>query len=240
MNKMKTLKRYLSQFSSIGWYMSAGLDFREMMYLSKEYSKHLGWNEGIFPGCFLLTDIIGEYYFDKKLGEILKGETVLFKDDKTLVIAKNGEELQSLEFPGYREGIVIADSYMGRVITADIEIESSVLGHLSTKLVYVITENTAFMFDFLLKEHIRIDYLIHVRYGMARSSGMFVKPYLKELGTRYFISDWNDPSEEDYAVFETYKDKFEGKQDVKLLDTGLFVPSYRWSWSGDVHWYRVL
>ena len=84
------------------------------------------------------------------------------------------------------------------------------------KLAYVITENTAFMFDFLLKEQIRIDYLIHVRYGMGRSSGMFVKPYLKELGTRYFISDWNDSSEEDYAVFETYKDKFKGKQEVRL------------------------
>ena len=238
---MNSLKKYLSQFSSICWYMAAGVDFREMMYLSKEYSKHLGWDEIVFPDCFLLTDAMGEFYFDRcGLCNILKENGVLFEDPDTRIVAKNGQELKPLILPGYREGILAPDSFFGRVFTADIEIDSSVLGHISTKLAYAVTENTAFMFDVLLKDRIKIDYIVHVRYGMGNSNGMFVKAYLKELGTRYFISDWNLPFDSDFRVMELYSDRFAGHEDARLYDTGLFVPSYRWSYNGDVHWYKVL
>lgn len=231
-------KAYLEKFNSICWYPSAGKDFREMMYLSAQYAKLRGWNEDIFPDCFVLTDICG-FMYEGMLSNILIGHTVVFDDLRgTKIEAFNGHELDNLNIPFKRRVFSDSDENYGRVICADIKITSSVLGEINTKLVYVIMENTSFAIDYLLKEGIKIDYLVQVRYGMGVSTGMYVKYLLKDFGTRYFISDWNFPANEDYAYNE-YIDLLKDKTETTLLDTSIQVQSYQWSNSGDVRWYKV-
>lgn len=73
---------------------------------------------------------------------------------------------------------------------------------------------------------------------MGISSGMYVKYLLKDFDTRYFISDWNFPGNEDYA-YEQYESVLKEREEAKLKRMDMCVPSYQWSRSGDVHWYKV-
>lgn len=203
-----------------------------------------GWKEDRFPDCFLLTDYSAFERDSDMFTSLLSGETVLYEDNKTKVTAVNGTELQKLEIPFFKSLVDFpADENYGRVFTADIRIESDVLGQLKTKMIYAIAENTAFAFEYLLKNGIKMSYVVHVRYGHmlggGRSNGMFIKRILNDLAARYFISDMNYESTFDTEAFDVYKEEL-----IKRTDAGLdglfFIPSEKWSDSGDVHCYRVI
>lgn len=236
------LQEYLKRFSSICWYPSAGFDFREMLYLSKEYATLTNWDEKYFPECFVLTDYLVMTQ-SGMITSILQGGTFLFQDENTEIVAINGKELERIRIPFYRNLVAFdKDENYGRVIVSDIIIKSSILGELNTKLIYVIAENTSFAFDFLIKNKISIDYVVHVRYGHmlggGRSNGMFIKNILGQLGTRYFLSDMNYTVKTDKEALDVFGYILSNFDEAVMYDL-FYIPSYRWSRSGDVHIYKV-
>jgi len=238
---MNTLINELKKFSSLCWYPSAGTDFRELLYLSPEYEKITDLKIEQKPDGFILTDYwVMEYY--PKLEESLIGPTELFNDGRTVITALNGKELSRLSLPFYNELISFEQSSdYGRVFSFDVKIYSDILGEINTHVIYAIVENTSFAIDFLLKHKINVYSIIHVRYGHmlggGRSNGMYIKRLLTDLNTHYFISDMNYDSNIDSEALSVYRKTLKLRTDPPLTDMAM-IPSYQWSWSGDVHVYK--
>lgn len=239
-----TLKQYLKQLNSICWYPSVGYDLRETLYLSKQYANYKGWCIDTHPDCFIITDY-APYYNTEWIFGALNGPKELFNDGLTSITAKSAKELQKLYIP-FHQSLVVChpNSDYGRTICLDIDINSNVLGNFSSKLVFVIIENTAFGIDFLLKNGIKVDYIVHVRYGEGpggggRSNGMFTKRLLSSLQTKYYISERNDPAESDIEAFEIYGETLSTLSEPSL-EPVYFIPGYSWSDHGDVVWYKCV
>lgn len=237
------LQNYLQKFSSICWYPSAGFDYREMLYLTKSYANRINWDEDQFPDCFVLTDYIA-FSCNPLFKTTLCHDVILFQDEETKIVAKNGTELSKLNV-SYNQDFVVfrRDENYGRVIAADIEIQSTVLGNMKTKAIFAVAENTSFAIEFLIRNNIHIDYVLRVRYGHmlggGNSNGMFLKRILNDLNARYFLSDANYSSDKDCVAFDVYGELLKSRNDAELEDI-TYIPSSLWSRSGDVHVYKIV
>ena len=110
------------------------------------------------------------------------------------------------------------------------------------KLVYVITENTAFAFEFLVKKNIKVKYMIHSRYGHGygggRSNGQFMCNILQDLDTKYFASDMNGRYDDDIAdkyLTETHKNTIPVLEEMDNFST-----KYGWRGYDDTIFYEVV
>ena len=188
------LTTYLKQFKNIAWYPSAYKDSLAMACLSLNSLRRFGVKKEEVPDCFIYTDYdsfsryADNYRFFMDLEEDEDGATFNYDNAEQKVTLHNIKELEKIKV-SFDSSLVTGeyDRYYGHVFVADAVVDHPTLGRMVTKLVYVIAENTAFAFDFLLKNKINIKYAIHSRYGHGFGGGISCGAYmfhiLKDLGT---------------------------------------------------------
>lgn len=233
------LANYLKQFKNIAWYPSAFKDSLSMVCLSHKSLREYGIKKDEVPDCFIFTDY--ETYADQAdnhkffldLDEYDDEANFYYSDNEFKATALNIRELDRIKL-SFDQSLVAfeRDNYYGRVFIGDVLIEHPEIGKTIAKLVYVIAENTAFAFDFLIKKGIKVKYAIHSRYGHGFgggiSNGGFMCNILKDLGTKYFASDIND-----YYGYDVADEYLTGIQRntlpvlKKIVDFG-----YRFKWCG--------
>lgn len=242
-----TLKTYLKQFNNIVWYPSAERDSRAMVFLSKENLERFCVSDNEMPDCFLYTDYEShadntdnnKFFLDFDEGQ--KQFTFTYEDSGFFAVAYNVQELSKLNIPFDQEMVAFnKDRYYGRVFTADVDIDHPKLGKFTAKLIYVIVENTSFAFNFLLKNHIKVSYVIHNCYGYGYgggiSNGEYMFHILKDLDTLYFVSDIDVGYEVDIA--ERYL-SWSQKKTIPALE---LIPEFNnvWGACGDTNLYKVV
>lgn len=197
------LYNYLKQFKNICWYPSALKDSLSMVCLSYKSLRDYGIPRHEAPDCFIFTDY--ETYADQADNNRFFLDVSEYEDEVPCnysgfdfsVTAFNIKELDRIKLPFDHNLVAFErDNYYGRVFVADVLIKHPNIGEIITKLVYVVAENTAFAFDFLIKKNIKVKYVVHSRYGYGFgggiSNGAFMCNIFKELGTKYFASDLNE------------------------------------------------
>ena len=232
------LKTYLKQFNNIAWYPSACKDALSMVCLSFESLLQLGIPKNEMPDCFIFTDYDSQtrYSNDRKffldLDEFDNSVKFGYPNSNYQAIAYNVKELDKINI-SFDQALVTGerdDEYYGRVFVMDVVIEHPQVERFVTKLIYVVAENTAFAFDFLLKNQIKVTYAIHSRYGHGFgggwSTGAYMFHILKDLGVRYFVSDMDEQYNADVA------DKYLSEQQKALVpilrEISNFADRYNW------------
>lgn len=270
-----TLSDILKSHKHICWYPSAGRDFREMLFFSKQYySVHKAEFANAAPSkevpdLFLLTDLIpwkgeldyarfghplGNSDFDKLESGKLKCGDFLFYDDYTQIKVLKYSYLEDVGVPFHAEFCDMAKPQdFGRAYYFQLEISSK---HQQdkrvweTNLVYVITENTAFAFDYLVKNEIHLDYVVAIRYGEAfggsRVWPTWIYYLLGQFRTRYFIEagydyDVQAKPEIPEMVKKYYGEIMEQKDmtSIPALKSINHTDELIWGNYGDVQWYAV-
>ena len=245
-----TLAAYLKQFKNIAWYPSAYKDALSIISLSFHILRGFGFSKEEVPDCFLFTD------YDSHARDSENGRFVLDLDENEdqgpfenqyssyHCIAFNVRELSTINIPFDREMVTDpCDSYYGRVFTADILVEHPTLGRVVTKLVYVIAENTSFCLNYLIRRNIKIKYVIRSCYGHGfgggRSSGIYMRHILNELGAEYFITDDIVDGQDDIAI-DRYLNE-EQKQRYPILQEMIdFSHVTGWCGYGQTIMYKIM
>ena len=241
-----TLNNYLKQFKNIAWYPSAGRDSFPMVCLSPKSLRDYGISKDEMPDCFIFTDYKTGCEFEDNQKFILdldedKDEAELSQPYTATIF--NIKELSKISV-GFDPNMVAfdKDEYYGKVYVGDVLIEHPRIGKTIAKLVYVIAENTSFAINFLLKNHIKVKYVIHSRYGHGFgggiSNGAFVCHILKELGTKYFISDIDNHYNNDAADIYLTDEQKSVVPILKEIDN--FYHKYGWYGYGDTVLYQVM
>ncbi|MBX3183864.1 MAG: hypothetical protein KIT72_07060 [Polyangiaceae bacterium] len=231
----------------IAWYPSAGGDLRDVLYLSAQYAcsaplerQELG-GEPAPPDLFLHTN-----YIPYRSG-FLRGAGLVFEDDRTRIVARTVEELprhrspvhpELVDFPNWRGG--------GRVVFAELEVDSDQLGSFTARVLYVFAENTAFLAERALPEDARFSHVVHVRYGGGlggggRSRGYWLLNILKRVGCEVFVSDDSietDGGARDAHVYSLYPE-LQGPEAFGRWPRLRTLPGAQWSNHGDVTWHWV-
>jgi len=257
------LLEVLKKHKRICWYPSAGADFRELLFLSKQYIDihNVPVDKNELPDLFILTDCNpNDYFIDKNSGmtEINKLNNfdydtagVLYCSyDRHTCIKHNGFnqiECIDLPFDGRLVSLDFSNNY-GKAFFTKASIFSDTLGHWTVDIVYVIIENTAFVFDYLLKNNVLIDYVVRVRYGDnfggSNVCGDWMLKVLHMLKSKYFLSTEITSSNFDLArsidlfnysnetIDTAYLNEYKLNQIYK-------VKSDSWSKQGDIYWYKL-
>ena len=243
-NKNGHLKSFLDQFMGeprIAWYPSAGQDFRALLYLTDNYSKH---NPGSkqdppSPDLFLFTD-----YFPWSSSKFLDSKTI-YKDDRTIMSVESIEELPKLQLPLHSEIIDFPEGSKAtnRVLFLNVKIESDRLGNMSFPVLYAFAENETFYCQKLIPNKAIISHIVHIRYGGGlggggKSSGVWLINVLKKLNCEIFITDGhhNWQSGDRYALEMCSEIP---KQSHTTLTRIRKIRGYLWSEHGDVSWNLV-
>ena len=233
-----TLYSYLKQFKNIAWYPSAGKDTLSMICLSFDGLRQCGISKEDVPDCFIFTDYYtdtidnGYRRFVLDLDENNDQTEFNYMNPQCKAVVFNVKELDRLRILFNQDMVTgVCDyRYYGRVFVADILVEHPEFGKTVTKLVYVIAENTAFAFDFLLKKNIKVKYAIHSRYGHGFgggwSTGAFMFQTLKDLDVKYFASDMDSHYGEDVA--DRFLSEEQKNQIPVLKEMCNFANRYNW------------
>lgn len=244
-----TLHSYLKQFKNIAWYPSAGKDMRAIVCLCHKSLKDYGLSKEEAPDCFIYTnyetfaDQAENHRFFLDVDENEDKDSIDLSSSNFTAALFNAKELNRLPL-SFAQNLVDfnTDEYYGRVFVADVLIEHPGIGKIITKLIYVIAENTAFAFEFLLKKNIKVKYAIHSCYGHGfgggRSNGAFMCNILKDLGTRYFASDMNDCYDHDVA--DEYLTGIQTHTLPVLKEIDNFSLKYGWHGYGDTMFHEVV
>jgi hypothetical protein len=181
-----------NQEPRIAWYPSAGNDYRDLLYLSDQYSRKnpAGISEPPSPTFFIHTDYGA--FFNKKLRSGIK----LYEDVRTVVQLKRIEELPRCDI-ALADGIV--DQFKnnilaGRVVFMEIDVQSKALGHLKAPVLYAFCENEAFCSNVLLPLRAKISHIVQVRYGAGmgsggRAAGIWLWNVMGRLGCQVYVGD---------------------------------------------------
>ena len=229
------LNNYLKQFNNICWYPSAYKDTIALVALSYKSLGRYGISRNDAPDCFIFTDYDGHNSnvmpFIEDINQNV--ESYGYDDEEFKVALFNGQELPRIHVGFDIEMVDFnKDDNYQRVFVYDALIEHKDLGRWITKFIYVIVENTKFAFEFLLENEINVKYVIHSRYGHGfgggRSNGAFLCQILKDLGTKYFISDMDNSYPNDVADIYLNKEQADLLPVLKKIDSFY----YRYSWKG--------
>ena len=243
------LVNYLKQFKNIAWYPSANKDTLSLVCLSYKSLYEQGINKSEAPDCFIFTDYETyadqadnrKFFLDLEEGNDEANFTYLDQDYQAT--AFNIRELDKLNVSFDQHLVAFdRDQYYGRVFIMDVLIERPNIGKSIAKVIYVISENTAFAFDFLLKNHIEVKYVIHSRYGQGFgggiSNGGFLCNILKELNTKYFISDMDHGYDHDVA--DEYLTGFQRHNLPILRKMVDFFYKYKWYGHSNTILYEII
>lgn len=198
-----TLKHYLKRFHNIAWYPSCGRDALPALALSKRSFFEIDLPVEDAPDCFLYTDYDSRvncqenrrYFLELERGQFTAAFAEPVRSNfRCTATAFNIEELNPIKIGFDPEMVDFGkDENYGRVFVFDLLVENPKFGQSIAKLIYVIAENTAFAFDFLLENGIKVKHVIQSNYGHGfgggRSNGLFLPHIFEALGVQYFASD---------------------------------------------------
>ena len=264
-------KKFLDGFDeyanpSISWYVSAGTDFRNPIFLNDSYmSRHIvGSNDWKSPEVFIYTDYYTPF-FDKLFPQYMTANFVkpkssfeamlteyadlggwhLYEDNRTTVSVKRFEYLPALEAAVKEDLVDFTDVGDGssKVAYMLLEIYSKQYGKFDVHLIYANVMNE-FMGDLLVKSNASISHITRVRYGsglgFAKASGTYLLNILHKLNTAYFICDpIFEPNSGDKTAVRIYPTLKREAHKAKLLPMHV-IPSVSWSYHGDVTVYKVI
>ena len=209
----------VSDTPKIAWYPSAGVDFRDLLFL---HPKYVGLNpsetpEPAAPDLFIHTD-----YFPWKESNFLEKKN-LFQDGHTKITIDQLEELPSVDLPQDSQIVTFPNVSQVKniVVFMWLRIESHLLGDFKRPLIYIFSENAAFCAEILLAEKARISHIIHIRYGAGfgggRSSGIWLLNVLHQLKCEAFLTDqhWGR-LDGDRRVYKLYP-QLRGNEDTSDL-----------------------
>ena len=225
----------------LAWYPSAGADFRDLLYLHRDYREHRPGppDEPAAPDFFLHTDycVAGVPHF--------LDQPLLHLDEHCRIEVEVIQELPRLRVPFHPELVAFpANAATGRVVFLELSVWSHRLGQFRVPVVYAFGENAAFCAGCLLPGGARISHVVQVRYGHGLGGGRagpeWVRRQLARLGTEVFVTDeaeGNDGlSEEVYGFFPGL--------DAPPVDSTAWpvlrqLPQASWDGYGAVRWRRV-
>lgn len=230
---------------NICWYPSAGCDFRDIGYLSDDYTtKHRPYfGRDRIPDVFLHTD----YYPWSQSGFLNK--SFWHCDHATTVSCVSLEELPSLDLPLDERLIDFpkAHELTNRVFFAWLELTASGLDEpVTVPLIYIFSENTAFAHDVLLARRAKLSHLVHIRYGGGlwgggKAAGAWLPYAAAQLGCPDYVSDgrFKNWQRGDEHVRKVYP-RFFGEPSWSLSESYRDLPGIRWSNYGQVTWRRMM
>ena len=223
----------------IAWYPSAGVDFRDLLYLHANYSRihPASRPDPLSPDIFLHTD-----YFPWSTSTFLDNPTI-HMDDRTAITVKCLEELPRCDLP-LDEKIVDfpqGSHATGRVLFLEVSIASDVLGEFSAPVLYAFVENSAFCALQILPNDAIFSHVVHVRYGGGlggggKSTGVWLLNILRLLRCECFITDNHYGRQSGDKRIYTLYPELAGVEDKTQLEQIRTLSSEKWSGHGDVSW----
>lgn len=190
---MKSLNNYIKHFKNIAYYPSSGDNFEMIIGLLRDVIK----DPKDLNDCFIFSDYLyGSFYngIRNDIEKSINGYKICLTFE---------EELKPLDISFDHDMVMFnKDNNYGKVCLYDATIESNYEKY-KTKVIYVIAENTSFVFEFLLKNKIKTKLLIRSNYGYGfgggKSLGNFLYYLIDDLGVKLFINDENLKDEKDDA-----------------------------------------
>ena len=225
----------------LAWYPSAGADFRDLLYLHRDFREHWpgGQGEPAAPDLFLHTDycVLGVHDFlDRPL---------VHEDHGCRITVEAIQELPPPGVPFHGELVAFGpNAATGRMVFVELEVWSDRLGQFRVPVVYAFVENAAFCARCLLWGGARVSHVVQVRYGHGLGGGRtgpeWVRRQLPRLGAEVFVTDeaeGNDGANEKvYARFPALiADPVESGAWPVLRQ----LPQSSWDGYGAVRWRRV-
>ena len=246
------LSSLLNFCSKTLWYPSAGCDFSVFDVFSPEKLGRIIENKDELPDCFLLTDYDAGYSGPpfiingpKKGG---RNNEIIYKSEDCTVTAFNQCQIRGINV-GYDPDMVVGEpngrlpELYGNVYTADILISYKSGNIYLSTLVYAVAENTRFLYDFLLKNRIKIKYLVRSCYGYGfgggRSTGMILPHLFKDLKVKYFANDKNTGGDESCDPANIYLTDEQRKTVPELYELSNLTKDFGFKGYDDVILYRV-
>lgn len=228
----------------IAWYPSAGEDFRDLLYLSPQYSQ---FNPGTKPDVappdiFLHTD-----YFPNEFSHFLDIPSIHF-DPNTSVRVRHTEELPSLNLPLDSHIVDLGPSKAtNRVIYLELDVSSTQLNRFGefrpVPVIYAFCENAAFCNEVMLPSGGHFSHVVHVRFGGSgcgggRAAGSWILPILNRLGCEVFVTDGKHHVQDgDRYILDNFKNIRSAQQPQwPNFITIRKIPQIYWSGNGDVVW----
>jgi hypothetical protein len=231
----------------ICWYPSAGHDFRDLLYLTKEYTdfRPATGPEDSPPEVFLHTD-----YYPREPSRFLHDRNLLPQDTRTKLVIEEQEILGNIDLPRHCDLVHFPqpNAVSGRVIYMRLRRSSSWLGELSdAHLLYAFVENAAICDRILLPEKALISHIVHVRYGGGfgggTANGAWLAGVLRRLRCGTLISDgtikqWYAGDHRAVRLFPDLVDR-DCPPEPDLFRQIRVIPERLWSDHGDVRWLRT-
>lgn len=238
--------RWLRAFDGeprIAWYPSAGEDFRDTLYLHREFAKHRPGSrpDPPAPDIFLHTD-----YFPWGSSTFLDTATVR-DDGRTTIRVKSIEQLPHCVLPLDPEIVDFpqGSAATGRVVFLELSVTSDVLGTFTAPVVYAFVENAAFCAMRALPLGARFSHIVHVRYGGGlggggKSSGAWLPNILGRVQCEVFLTDGHlSVQSGDERVHSLYW-SLARQVDRSELQRLRILPGRDWSDHGDITWSTVV
>jgi hypothetical protein len=159
----------------ICWYPSAGLDFRHIAYF--EFFDNPWFQPTDKPTIYIFTD----HNLDNEINTPFQTNCILYQDNRNgqerQIKIKLSQEIQ-LKQPFYSPNTSLLhserDKYSGKVFLVILELYFHYLNRkciVEVPIVYFAHENMDFLFNFLLKYQIHVNYLIHINDGGGSIGG---------------------------------------------------------------------
>ncbi|MBR3834824.1 MAG: hypothetical protein IKJ73_10925 [Lachnospiraceae bacterium] len=261
---MNSVEQIIHDHNRICWYPSAGADFRELLFLSKQFCawKDVPIAAHELPDLFILTDCnpsdtpygycTGDTYIEQINGNSYDKMKYLFKAINNCTVITVNDKVEFVEkldvqFNQELYKFDVSDNY-GKAFYFSVHIASKQLGEWDVNVLYILVENTSFAFDYLVKNNVTVDYIVKVRYGdqfgESNVSGDWLAKLLKPLKTKYYLRNAFSLRKACDAIVEL-KDKFPTSDivndDVSTLKLEQIyrVNGSLWSGQGDIYWYKV-
>jgi hypothetical protein len=250
---------------NISWYVSSGSDFRSPIFFNDSYMKDYinsnhRWQA---PDIYFFTDYYPDFFYTLFPDKMTKSFTkpmskfesllteyadlsgwYLFQDNRTSVRVKQFEFLPSIDAKVDMDLVdfQLEGNKPKQIAYMLLQFWSNLIGYFDVHLIYANVENE-FMADKLVKSKAKISHITHVRYGsgfgLAKANGAYLKNILKNLETKFFISDpYLEPNEGDKAAVKLYPTLQSNGIQPKLLPLHV-IPEKSWSYHGDVTVYKV-
>ena len=204
---------------TICWYPSAGDDFRPLLYLSEQYvsTRDDIRNIAPLPQLFVFTDYHNSY-FDcnykglKALSEgTLKSGDYLYDDSVRGIIHFNYKHTKikvlsikkvDIDIPQLDRSLACNEASVKygtgycmsvQITSKDESRRKNNLGTYTAQLLYIFAENSAFA-ELLLRENIRVDFLLRIRYGIncgdsCDTDGEWLRYAAPKLGVKYYFEE---------------------------------------------------
>ena len=252
----------------ISWYTSSGNDFRNLIFLNKQYiDKNVEkpnsepYEE---PDLHIFTDV-STWRFENlfpptttawyvkqpksKMETYLTemdtlGSWCLWDDSRTRIRLKRFEYLPTLDAEADLQLVDLSEIAVGPKTAAYmlLEVCSKQYGNLGdVHLIYANVENEWFANE-LVTANAEISHITHVRYGtgFTKNTGSYLKNILAKLKTKYFISDPYLEENRGEAIARLLYPTLEYNPNLKCdLSSFHGVPSSSWSNHGEVSFFHV-